>query len=277
VELLLVEGPAELVECQLVVGRDGSHGGDGAVGLLGVQVLPAHEEVLPAPELHLVDVAGMGVAGDQLLDHPDGLVVASELVEGAGLLVEDLVVVLVVRVGGQDLVVELDGLLGTRPLDVLAGREVEVVAAGLLGDLGLLGGAPLELAVGFVAGRRHRSGRCRRGLGGRRLAARALLGGGQGARLPVAEDSEALLELQVREPAHGLGRQLGFGSLLEEAPIGLHGLVEPILDADLLEVRLDRVEFGKGPAVGVADTARDERGQQEEAEDGAIHRHPQCA
>jgi hypothetical protein len=50
------------------------------------------------------------VLRDQLVDHDDRLVDAAELVERARLLVEHLVVVRIVRILGEDLVVELDRL-----------------------------------------------------------------------------------------------------------------------------------------------------------------------
>ena len=82
VELLLVEGPAELVEGELVELRHGTARGDGAVRLFGVEVATAREEILGAAKLNFVDVARPGVRGDQLVDHLDGAVGLAELVPG---------------------------------------------------------------------------------------------------------------------------------------------------------------------------------------------------
>ena len=110
VEFLLVERPAELVEREFVEGRDSAVPGDCSVGLLGVEIAAAREEVLGAAELHLVDMTRVRIQSDQLLGHGDRLVRTPELVVRARLLVEHPVVVLVARVGRKDAVVELDRL-----------------------------------------------------------------------------------------------------------------------------------------------------------------------
>ena len=81
-----------------------------AIGVLGVAEPSAREEVLAPPELHLVEVRGMRIRGDQALHRLHGLFGAAELVVRPRLLVEDLVVVLVSRVLGEQPVVERDRL-----------------------------------------------------------------------------------------------------------------------------------------------------------------------
>src|SRR5258707_15005207 len=75
-------------------------------------------KVLPPPELHFVEVLGMRVRADQALHGFDGLFGAAELVVRPRLLIEDLVALFVVRVLGQQPVVEGDRLERTRGIGV---------------------------------------------------------------------------------------------------------------------------------------------------------------
>ena len=107
---LFVEGPTEFVEGELVVAGARTVGDDRAVGLLRVEHLLSCEEVLAAPELELVEMPRLRVLGNEQGRDFDRLVQFSEFLVGAGLLIEDLIVVRIVRIRCEDLVVELDCL-----------------------------------------------------------------------------------------------------------------------------------------------------------------------
>ena len=251
VEFLLVERPTELVQGVLVVLGSHAHAGDRCVGLLGVEVLAPDEEVFGPPELDLVYVPGVRVLGDQLFDHGDRLVVAPQFVVGARLLVEDLVVVRVVRIGGEDLIVELDGFQGARPGRRFTAGKLEVDVLVGRGDLRCVEGTTFEVLLGL-----RRPGAARHpgslGVRGPGVARRGgLLRCRQIDEHPVAEDPVLLLELQIREPAHGLGSPRGFGRPFEEAPVGGHGLVETVLHPHLGHVGLYVVELGEGGPVRI--------------------------
>ena len=266
VHVLLVEGPAELVERELVVLGAGADRGDRRVGLLGVEVLLAREEVLAAPELHLVDVLRVRIRGDQALHHRDRLVGAPELVVRARLLVEHLIVVRVVGVGREDLVVERDRLERTRRRSgrLLRAGQLERDAPSRGRARGRAGRAPLERLLGLAGLRAGR--RC--GVFARRVRRRHALGlrRRQLDDLAVAEDPVLLLELQVGEAPHRLGRQRGLGRLLEELPVAVHGLVEAVLDPHLRHVGLHVVQLAQRVAIRKARAGRDsERGRRSRA------------
>jgi hypothetical protein len=92
-------------------------------------------------------VARHRVLRDQLVDHDDRLVDASELVECARLLVEHLIVVRIVRILGEDLVVELDRLERTLGRLLLPGSAAAGALFGQRDDLA--GRALLERLVGL--------------------------------------------------------------------------------------------------------------------------------
>jgi hypothetical protein len=100
VEILLVERPPELVESELVV-RGLGPAGDRRIGVLGVAIFSAREEVLAAPELHFVEVLGIRIRADQALHGFHGLFGAAEFVVRPRHLIEDLVAVLVTGVLGE--------------------------------------------------------------------------------------------------------------------------------------------------------------------------------
>src|SRR6266581_6571295 len=105
-------------------------------------------------------------------------------------------------------------------------------------DSGLRCRAPLKILIGFVqAG----AGNCRDQIGTVGPRARENLGGLRGGHFPrlgVARTySELLLDLQVCEAPHRFWSHRGLGRLLKEAPVLLHGLIEPLFDLHLLHVR----------------------------------------
>src|SRR5262252_7993519 len=110
VEFLLVERPSELIESELVELGGGAQADDARIGALGVAVPSAREEVLAPPELHFVEVRGMGIRADQALHCLDGLFGAAELVVRPRHLIEDLIAVLVAGVLGEQPIVESDRL-----------------------------------------------------------------------------------------------------------------------------------------------------------------------
>ena len=191
----------------------------------------------------------MRIRADQALHGLDGLFGAAELVVRPRLLIEDLVSVLVIRVLGQQPVIESDRLEWTLGIGASAHR-VRRRGAGVAArqDPALRGRAPLEILIGFPrAGAGDRRGR----IGRAGLRARERLGGLRGGHFPrpgVARAyPELLLELQVRETPHRLRRHRGLRCLLEEAPVVLHGLIEALLDLHLLHVRAHVTQLRQRP------------------------------
>ena len=267
VEILLVVGPAELVQGELVVLGASSRLGDRRVALLGLEPLLPGEEVLRPPELNLVDVLGVGVVGDQPLHDRDGLVDAPDLVECARLLVKHRVVVRVVRIVGQDLVVELDGIDRPRQRRLPSAGQIEGSAPVLRPEPGRSGGASFEVRVGLGARRRSRAagpfGRDRFGRGG--LRRRKL-------RLLATEKAVLLLQLEIREAAHRLRRECGLRRFLEELLVPDHRLVEAVLDAHLGHVGLHAAQLRERAAVGIARAGRGEGRCEEQSRAEAAHR-----
>ena len=249
VELLLVERPPELVERELVVRGGGAQADDRRIGALGVEVASAREEVLAPPELHFVVVLGMRIRAYQALHRFHGLIGAAEFVVRPRLLIEDLVSVLVIRVLGQQPVIESDRLEGTRGSCISAHRPRRRGASvAARQDPALRGRAPLEILIGFPqAGAGDRRGR----IGPVGLRARECLGGlrvGHFPRPGVARAyPELLLDLQVRETPHRLRSHRGLRCLLEEAPVVVHGLIEALLDLHLLHVRARVTQLRQRP------------------------------
>jgi hypothetical protein len=93
----------------------------------------------------------MRVLRDQSCDHGDGLVGPPQLVICARLLVEDLIVVFVGRIGGEDLVVQLDRLQRTRPRHLFTAGELEIEALVRRLNPVFAGRAPFEAQLGFRA------------------------------------------------------------------------------------------------------------------------------
>ncbi len=271
VQLLLVERPAELVERELVEPGRGAALCDRAVGFFGVDVAASREEVLRAPKPNLIYAARVRVLGDQSFGYGDRLVGSAELVEGARLLVEHPVVVLVVRIGVEDAVVERDRLeraaallvgnltIGQRELVIGAERDlVDRGCAGFEYAVGFKGlGSRAHLSLDVDPARRHHGARAR---------------GGEGRYLCLTEHPVLLFELQICEPPHRLGCERRVGIFLEKAPVSLHGLVEPVFDADVGRVRLESAELGERSLVG-ARAGEGERGCDYECCGRALH-HP---
>ena len=121
VKFLLVEGPAQFIQGQLVKGGTDADIHDGPVGVLGVEVFPVYEEVFGASELHLVEITGLGEVADEPVHDLHGLFDPPQLLVGAGHLVEHLVVALVLRIFSEQLLVERDGLERPRLFQVHPG------------------------------------------------------------------------------------------------------------------------------------------------------------
>ena len=258
VELLLVERPAELVQPQLVVGRGASHGDDRAVRALRVHVFLAHEVVLAAAEVHLVDVPGVGILGDQAIHDLHGFVGLPDLVVGARHLVQDLVVALVIRVGLEDLAIRLDGFARTGRDGFAAGtREQVVVRRHIAQEVLSLRCALFEFTLGLVRLGRRCNGRGGIGPRERRCglrrchlgrARRLRRGRGRGRDLDdfaAADDAVSLLDLQVGEPAHRLGCPGALRGLFEVATVAFGRAFQAVLEVNLLDVGLYAGEFGQ--------------------------------
>ena len=105
---LFVEGPAKLVERELVVSGARTMSHDRGVGLLRIEHLLPCKEVLSAPELKLIDVSRLWVLGNEQGRDFNRLVDFPEFLVGTCLLIENLIVMRIVRIGRKNLVVEFD-------------------------------------------------------------------------------------------------------------------------------------------------------------------------
>ena len=276
VKVLLVQRPAELVERELVVFGGRSDGDDGRVGILGVTVFLAGEEVFGAAELDFIDVAGARIRGDELLHDFHGFSRAPEFVIRAGLLVQHLVAIGVVRILFEQRVVQFDGFERTRFLEIAANtfRHVES-RRGLFRNAGLLGHRTLfECALGFrhcgrlngVAALLAGSSRIdlcsghRRGQ--RRVCGRHTILGSDLDDLSIAENAVLLLQLQIRKPPHRFRRHRIVGSFIQEAAIALHRLVEAVLDRHFRRIRRHPMQTRERPVLFrmVCTGAQHERG-----------------
>ena len=133
----------------------------------------------------------MRIRADQALHRLDGLFGAAEFVVRPRLLIEDLVSVLVIRVLGQQPVIESDRLEWTRR--DLRQRVLRPPSAGVCRkDPALRGRAALEILIGFpqagAADSRGRTGRVG-------LRARECLGGLRGRHFPRLGVARAYSEL----------------------------------------------------------------------------------
>ena len=204
------------------------------------------EGVLTPPELRLVEVLGMRIRAYQAFHGVHGLFGAAELVVRPRHLIENLVAVLVTGVFGEQPIIESDRLEWT---DGICAGAKWVRREGVVRQvLTLRGRAPLEILIGFLqAGGGGR--RVRISIAGQRV--RQCLGGlrsGHFPRLSVARAyPELLLELQVRETPDRLGSHRGLRCLIEETPVVEHGLIEALLDLEVLHVGAHLMQVRQRP------------------------------
>ena len=270
VKLLLVEGPAELVEREFVVGGTLAHRDDALVGVLGVEVFLAHEEVFAAPELDFVGVSRARILPGHPVHHLHRLVDLAELLVGARHLVQDLVVTLIQRVFLEQLLVEDDrlGRVGVMQVGCALGRRHRLGGDRRL-DLVGLRRALLEILRRLAAGigDRARTGgtllaSCRLvaapGVEPRRAVdpARGQHRRPAGAASRPLRDPVFLFDLEVGEAADRLGGHGGLRRLLEELLVARHRLFDAALDLRVLEVELDLPEVGNGALLHAGGTAR---------------------
>ena len=183
-------------------------------------------------------MGGIRIFADQLLHGRDGIFGATEFVVRPRLLIEDLVSVLVIRVLGEDSVIESDCLewpLGIcAPEQSIGWRGIGVAARR---DRACGGRAPLEILIGFPSGC---TGDQRVRIGPIGLLTHNCVGGLRGVHLPrlgVAYSySVLLLDLQVGEAPHRLGSHRGLRCLFDNLPILGQSLIEAILDRYVLHV-----------------------------------------
>src|SRR5262249_6917085 len=186
----------------------------------------AREEVLTPPELHFVEVHGIRIRAYRALHRFHGLIGATEFVIRSCHLVEDLVIVLVIRVLGEQPFIESDRLkraLGSCVSAHYLRRRSASVAA--CRNLVLRSRAPLEFLIRFSTGGARSRGALTGSAG--RFARRSLGGlwSGHRPRLAVAcVYAVLLLELQVRETTDCLRCHRGLRCFIEEFPVVLHGL-----------------------------------------------------
>ena len=174
----------------------------------------------------------------------------------------------VVRIVGEDLVVELDGIDRPRQRRLPSVGQLEGRAVALRPEPRRSGGASFEVRVGLRARRGFRGARPfgrggfgRGGLRGRKL--RDLL---------AAEDAVLLLQLEIREAAHRLRREGGLRRFLEELLVPDHRLVEAVLDAHLRHVGLHAAQLRERAAVGIPRAGRGEGRCEQQSRAEAAHR-----
>src|ERR1700727_4104819 len=90
----------------------GAQLGDGCISVLRVSKFSAREEVLPSPELYLVEVHGIRIRAYGAFHGFHGFIGATEFVVRSCHLIENLVVVLVIRVLREQLFIESNRLKG---------------------------------------------------------------------------------------------------------------------------------------------------------------------
>src|SRR5262249_54696239 len=186
----------------------------------GIAIFSAREEVLTPPELHLVVVLGTRIRAYQALHGCHGLIGAAQFVVRPRHLIEDLVFVLVIRVLGQQLVIESDGLEWALGI-CASGQSVLWRGSGVARqDAARRGRTALEILIGFpLAGTGERRGL----IGARGLRAHewlARLRGGHFPRFGAASAyAELLLDFQIGKTPHRLRSHRGLRCLLKEAPV----------------------------------------------------------
>src|SRR5262249_35961055 len=214
----------------------------------GIAIFSAREEVLTPPELHLVVVLGTGIRAYQALHGCHGLIGAAEFVVGPRHLIEDLVFVLVIRVLGQQLVIERDRLEWALGICARGQSVFWRGSGGTRQDAAVGGGATLEILMRFP-----RTGTGERGgiIRARSLRTHEWLGRRRGSHFlrfgGARAYAELLLDFQIGETPHRFGSHRGLRCLLKEAAVVLHGLVEALLQLHVLHVGLHVVQFRQRP------------------------------
>jgi len=173
----------------------------------------------------------MRVRADQALHRLDRFFGAAELVIGPRLLIEHLVAVLVIRVLGEQFVVQSDCLERPRGIPVGGQRTgLQLACRAVRRDFVLRRRAALKILFGLpsagVIRRRGRVGRVGAFRGGHRLRLDGALA-----------DPELLFELQVRQAPHRLRCHRRFRCFLQKTPVVLHRLFEALFDFRLLHIR----------------------------------------
>ena len=166
VHVLLEQGPAALVQRELVEAGALAHIDDASVGLFGVEVFFAGKVIFPEAEEGFVQMTGGRVLGHQLTQDGHRLIDLTGFFIGPGQLVHHLVVALVQRVLHQQLFIQGNGLAGI-------GREqcIRIIPGQAAADVGALDFrgcrcARFEIGLAFTAGTGN-AVECRiRGLGG---------------------------------------------------------------------------------------------------------------
>ena len=264
IELLLVEGPAELVQGELVVRRLDTPIHDALVGCFRIEITPADKEEFGPPEPHLVDVAGLREIADHPVHDPHGILCLPQFLVGTGHLVQDLVVPLVKGVFVQQLLVELDRLPSPCFFQLFStgfGKPARFFSPG--GKLRTLGRPFFEVRLRLGLGRLRglvRTGR-------RKLRALGTFGGRQrSCRGPslgcrrVSEISVFLLDLQVGKTTHRRGSERRFGGIVQKALVTHHGFLEPPLDPLFLDLDLHVPQLGNRlPAAARLTCGKDRR------------------
>ncbi len=78
IDLLLVECPAEFIQSELVERRTDTHIHDTLIGVLGIQIAPAHKKVFSTPKLNFIDISGPRVFADHPVHDRHGLLGLSQ-------------------------------------------------------------------------------------------------------------------------------------------------------------------------------------------------------
>ncbi len=255
VHLLLVERPAHLVESQFEVRRTCAHADNGAVGVFGIEEFLPDEVILAAPEKDLVEIPGVGILGDEPVHDQHRLIRLADLVVGAGQLVQDLVIALVVRIRLEDFPVHRDRFARSRrhrDLLPIRHRGFQVRCAR---EQYFSFRRPLLECLVRLAGFH---GRCRAAFGDDLLYGRATLGHGHFDHLAGADDAVGLFDLQIRQAPHGLGGPGALRGFLQVTPVTFGRSLEAVGDIHFIDVRRHVFELGQRAVLGRRRCARGE-------------------
>ncbi len=95
VQFLLVEGPTQLVECQLIICRADADIYNTGVGIFCIQVFASGKEIFSTPELDFIYITGFWKLVNQTIHYLHSFLNPAKFFIGAGHLVENLIIALI--------------------------------------------------------------------------------------------------------------------------------------------------------------------------------------
>ena len=159
VHFLLEQGPAALVQRNLIEAGGNTHINDARIGLFRVQVLLAGKVVFTQPEIGFVHMTGGREPGNQLPQHVYRLVDLSGLFIGPGQLIHHLVIAIIHGVLIEQFPVQRNSLAGIgreESIGVIARQGTGKVSGrrGIAGNVHRCGSARLKVRLAFTAAAR---------------------------------------------------------------------------------------------------------------------------